>query len=104
MAYRRNSRKSQDYRGYENRNRNYRDFDKTPPSKRPVHISIRPKPGEHIERAIRRFMKKTKKEKVLETYREKTDCFKKPSEIRRRKTIRKEALLKKQKLEEKSKQ
>ena len=103
MSYKR-SRKHQNNRNHENKNRDYRDFDKTPPSKRPVHVSVRPKPGEHPERAVKRFMKKVKKEKVLEIYREKTDYYKKPSAIRRRKAIRKKALLKKQKLEAKLKE
>ena len=105
MSYKR-GRKHQNNRNHENRNknRNYRDFDKTPPSNSPVHVSVRPKPGEYIERAIKRFMKKVKKEKVLEIYREKTDYYKKPSAIRRRKAIRKKALLKKQKLEAKLKE
>jgi len=87
-------------RGNENRNKNYRDFDRTPISKHPSHVTVQPKPGEHPERAIKRFLKKVKKEKVLEIYREKVDYYKKPSAIRRRKAIRRKALLKKQKIEE----
>ena len=101
MAYRRNNRRHHNRRGHENRN--YKDFDKTPPSKHPSNVTIRPKPGEHPERAVKRFMKKIKKEKVLEIYREKTDYYKKPSVLRRRKAIRRKALLKKQKLQEQSK-
>tara|TARA_A100001515_G_scaffold129280_1_gene115886 strand:+ start:231 stop:530 length:300 start_codon:yes stop_codon:yes gene_type:complete len=99
MAYRRNNRR---HRG--NENRNYRDFDKTPPSKHPSNITVRPKPGEFPERAIKRFMKKVKKERVIENYREKTDYYKKPSVLRRRKAIRRKALLKKQRLLEQSDQ
>ncbi len=102
MAYRRNNRRHHNHRG--NENRNYKDFDKTPPSKHPSHVTVKPKPGEHPERAIKRFLKKVKKEKVLEICREKTDYYKKPSVLRRRKAIRRKALLKKQKLEEQSKQ
>ena len=81
----------------------YRDFDRTSNSKHPSHVTTRPKPGEHPERAIKRFMKKVKKEKVLEIYREKTDYYRKPSAIRRRKAIRRKALLKKQLIQEQSK-
>ena len=102
MAYKRNNRKPQPQRGPENRNKVYRDLDKTPLSKHPSHVTDQPKPGEHPERAIKRFMKKVKKEKVLEIYREKTDYYRKPSAIRRRKAIRRKALLKKQKIEEQS--
>ena len=102
MSYKRNK-KHQKQRNYENQKKNYRDFDKTPPSKHPSNITVRPKPGEFPERAIKRFMKKIKKEKVLEIYREKTDYHKKPSVLRRRKAIRRKALLKKQKLQEQSK-
>ena len=104
MAYKRSNKKPHPHRGQENRNKVYRDFDKTPLSKHPSNVTIKPKPGEHPERAIKRFMKKIKKEKVLEIYREKTDYHKKPSALRRRKAIRREALLKKQRLQEQSDQ
>ena len=102
MAYRKNNRRDQNHRG--NENRSYKDFDKTPLSKHPSHVTIRSKPGEHPERTVKRFMKKVKKEKVLEIYREKTDYHKKPSVLRRRKAIRREALIKKQRLKEQSSQ
>ena len=70
---------------------------------KPVHVEVTPRKNESPERMIKRFIKKVKKEKVLELHREKTDYFKKPSVIRRLKAIRKQALLKKQKLQEQSK-
>jgi len=76
-----------------NRRRRY-----TPPScgKRPSNITVIPRDNEHPERAIRRFLKKCKKMKVIEIYRDKTDFYKKPSEIRRKKTIRRQRLIEKE--------
>ena len=104
MAYRRNNRRHHNHRGHENRNRHHRDYDKTPISKKPSNVTVRPKPGEFPERTIKRFMKKVKKEKVIEKYRDRTDYYKKPSVHRRRKAIRREALLRKQRLAEQSSQ
>ena len=104
MAYRRNNnRRHHGNRGHRNReNRLYRDYEPTPLSKSPSNVTVRPKPGEYPERTIKRFMKKVKKEKVIENYREKTDYYKKPSVHRRRKAIRRKALLRKQRLLEQS--
>ena len=44
-----------------------------------INVIIRPRRGESTERLIRRFIKKCKKEKVLETYRARTDHYIKPS-------------------------
>jgi ribosomal protein S21 len=49
-----------------------------------------PRQNEPIERAIRRFIKKCKKMKIIETYREKTDYYEKPSVVRRKKAIRRQ--------------
>ncbi len=51
-------------------------------SKNPAHVVIRPRGRYDTEhRMIKRFMKKVKKERVLETYRE-TLRYEKPSETR----------------------
>jgi len=55
--------------------------------------------GEHSERLIRRFIKKCKKEKVIETYRARTDHYIKPSV--RRKMKREKAKREAQKLQRK---
>ena len=78
-----------------NRRSNYQSYDRTPPGNRPAHVVVRPKPGEHPERAIKRFLKKTKKNNVIQEYRNKTEFYEKPSVIRRRKKKRKRAILKK---------
>jgi len=101
MAYKRNNNRHQSRHHSDNKKYN-KDFSKSPFSKcrHPSHVTVRPKPGEFPERTIKRFLKKVKKEKVLEIYREKTDYYKKPSVLRRRKAIRRQALLKKQRLQE----
>ena len=74
---------------------NYQSYDRTPTGQRPAHVVVRPKPGERPERAIKRFLKKTKKSNVIQDYRSKTEFYEKPSVVRRRKKKRKQAILKK---------
>ena len=63
--------------------------------KRPSNLTVIPRPGENPERAIKRFLKKCKKLRIVETHREKTDYYEKPSVIKRRKAIRRERAIKK---------
>ena len=51
---------------------------------KPVNLEVRVKTGEPLERAIKRFMRKIKKEKILEEYLAK-QRYEKPSSIRNRK-------------------
>lgn len=44
-----------------------------------INVIVHTRRGERDERAIRRFIKKCKKEKILETYRARTDHYIKPS-------------------------
>tara|TARA_R110002020_G_scaffold331063_1_gene546674 strand:- start:488 stop:745 length:258 start_codon:yes stop_codon:yes gene_type:complete len=44
-----------------------------------TNIAVRPRRGEPTEKLIRRFIKKCKKEKILEDYRARTDHYIKPS-------------------------
>ncbi len=56
-----------------------------------VNVSVRPRRGESQERMIRRFLRKCKKERIVELYRERTDHHVKPSvkrKLKRRKAIR----------------
>jgi len=56
-----------------------------------TNVIVRPKRNESPERLIKRFIRKCKKEKVIEKYRERTDHFIKPSvkrKLKRRKAIR----------------
>jgi ribosomal protein S21 len=59
-----------------------------------TNVIVRARNGDSSERLIRRFIKKVKKEKILEKYREKMR-FIKPSDVRRMKrkrAIRKQEL------------
>ena len=51
-----------------------------------VNVVVRPRRNESPERMIRRFNKKCKKERVVETYRAKTDHYIKPSIKKRMKS------------------
>jgi len=55
------------------------------------NVIVRPKRNETPEKLIKRFIRKCKKEKIIEKYRERTDHFIKPSikrKLKRRKAIR----------------
>ena len=61
-----------------------------------TNITVRPRRGESTERMIRRFIKKCKKQRILETYRARTDYYIKPSvkkRIKRNKAIREQKKL-----------
>jgi len=62
-----------------------------------TNVIVKPRRGEPAERTIRRFIKKCKKEKVIETYRSRTDHYIKPSV--KKKIKRKKAIREKQKLD-----
>ena len=62
--------------------------------KRPVNAEVIVKKNESIERALKRFTKKVKKEKVLEDYREHM-YYEKPSDKRKRMAKRRKATLEK---------
>ena len=65
-----------------------------------VNISVRLRGGETSERLIRRFIKKCKREKVVDQYRSKTDYHIKPSvkkKLKREKAIREQQKLQRKK-------
>ena len=66
---------------------------------KPANIEVRLKNNENIERAIKRFMKKVKKERIVEDYREQM-YYEKPSEEKRRLEKRRKATLDKLKAKE----
>ena len=72
-------------------------------NKRPVNVEVILREGETTERLIRRFLKKFKKEKIIELYREHT-FFKKPSLKRREKKQNKMRILNKIRREEMEKE
>ena len=57
--------------------------------KRPVHVEVTPKKGESIERLIKRFSRKVKKEGVLEKYRESLYYVKKSDRKRKKRLLSK---------------
>lgn len=59
---------------------------------KPVHIETKVRNGESIERAIKRFTKKVKKEGILDTVREKR-YYEKPSVKKTRMKKRRKAIL-----------
>tara|TARA_R100000234_G_scaffold51883_1_gene31109 strand:- start:52 stop:327 length:276 start_codon:yes stop_codon:yes gene_type:complete len=63
-------------------------------TRRPAHVATYAKEGEHPERTIKRFLKKCKKEKIIEQVR-KYDYYEKPSVKRKRARSRRKAVLKK---------
>ena len=64
-----------------------------------INVIVVARPNEHPERLIRRFIKKIKREGVLEEYREKTSYYVKPSV--KRKIKQKKARRQKERLERK---
>ena len=60
--------------------------------KRPINVSVEPRKNESIERALKRFSRKVKKEKILETVRDRM-YYVKPSEAKRKQNKRRKAIL-----------
>ena len=65
----------------------------------PANVIIKERRNESAEKMIRRFMRKCKKERVIEIYREKTDFYSKPSV--KKKVKKKKARREQQKLQRK---
>ena len=60
-------------------------------SKKPIQVEVRPRPNDPTERLIRRFVKKVKKEGILDEVRDRM-YYEKPSTRRRREKIRRKQL------------
>jgi len=84
MAYNRNSKHSKNnYRNYDKRDRNKKVSKMfAPKGKRPSHVTVVARPNEDSMRTIKRFLKKCKKERIVEQVRER-QYFVKPSKKRR---------------------
>ena len=84
MAYNRNTKHGKNsYRNYDKRDRNKKVAKVfVPKSRRPSHVTVTPRPNEDPMRTIKRFLKKCKKERIVEQYRER-QYFVKPSKQRR---------------------
>jgi len=65
----------------------------------PVHVEVIAREGESGERLIRRFMKKVKKERILEDFREHT-FYEKPSTKRRKAKKARDRVLRKLRMAE----
>ena len=62
--------------------------------KKPAHVSVTPRKNEHPERLIKRFIRKVKKERVIEQVRERR-FYEKPSVKRRKNRIQRQRTLQK---------
>jgi len=60
----------------------------------PINVEVRLKPGESTERLIRRFIKRMKKEGILDEYRDNI-YYEKPSKVKRLKKIRRKKIAQK---------
>jgi len=63
-------------------------------------MQVKIRRNESVENLIKRFIRKVKKEEIVEEYRER-EYYKKPSQLRREKHFRKLALIEKLKKKEK---
>jgi len=62
-----------------------------------INVEVTPRKNEDIERTLKRFIKKVKKESIIETVRER-QYYEKPSVVRRRKKKQRKAALDKLKV------
>jgi len=67
--------------------------------KHPINIETKVKPNDSIERAVKRFSRKVKKEGILDQVREKMR-FEKPSDKKRRMAKKRKAVLRRLKQKE----
>jgi len=68
-------------------------------SKRPINVQTPVKKGESIDKAIKRFSRKVKKEGIIDAYREKM-YYEKPSDKKKRLAKQREKILQKLKRKE----
>ena len=89
-------RKDNQHRSYDNKDRKHEHRSRKPNIKgtRPSHVVVVPRPNEHPERAIKRFIKKCKKSEIADEFR-KHQYYEKPSTKRRKEKLRRQAVLKK---------
>lgn len=76
------------------RNNRYRTNRSRNNCSRPSNLTVFPKNDEHPDRTIKRFLRKTKKYRIIEQFKEHV-YYEKPSAKRRRKKLRREKLIKK---------
>tara|TARA_R100000808_G_C2126693_1_gene136818 strand:+ start:1148 stop:1369 length:222 start_codon:yes stop_codon:yes gene_type:complete len=68
-------------------------------NKHPINVETKPKPNESIERTLKRFSRKVKKEGILDQLRERSR-FEKPSDKKRRLAKKRKAVLRRLKQKE----
>ena len=97
MAYKRHN--NRNYRDYDDNKRNNRGREKKTAirSRRPSHVTVVPKKNEDPSRAIKRFLKKCKNEKIVEKFRERA-FYVKPSERRRKERMRRKRTIERARL------
>jgi len=67
--------------------------------KHPINVETKPKPNESVDRALKRFSRKVKKEGILDQVRERMR-FEKPSDKKRRLAKKRKAVLRRLKQKE----
>lgn len=88
-TYRHTTKEERDrMKSYEYRSRSYSSGNK------PSNMTVIPRKNENPERAVKRFLKKCKKDGILDKFREKM-YFEKPSAKRRKKRIKRERAIEK---------
>jgi len=100
MAYKRNNRHN--YRGYDDKRedrKTEKQLTTTTRGRRPSHVTVIPRKNEDPNKAIKRFLKKCKNEKIVEKIREKA-YYVKPSERRRKERMRRKRTIEKANLVE----
>ena len=90
MSYRRDER----YRGYNDGRRREPTRRVKYPEKKTSHVTVTPKGDEHVEKTIRRFIRKVKKSGLADEYKRRR-FYEKPSVKERRKKLRREAVIRK---------
>ena len=92
MSYR--DRKNDRYRDYSGGRRREPTKRVKYPGKRMSHITVVPQGDEHIDKTIRRFIRKVKKSGLADEYK-KRRFYEKPSTKERRRKLRREATIRK---------
>jgi ribosomal protein S21 len=98
-----NQRRGGYHQGQQNRRsrkNNYRSKKQDTKGSRPSHVTVEQRGNEHIDRTIKRFLKKCKKEGIVEKYRQ-GEYFEKPSVKRHRAKLRRLAAIRKHNRENK---
>ena len=95
MSYNRDSKRHRQWNDSKPKRRKRNDRPKyVAKGKRPSHVTVFVREGEHPERAIKRFLKKCKKIRIVEEYKNR-QYFEKPSVKRRREKMKRAETIRK---------